>query len=142
MTVEGTTVTAIGGAPLVEDRVYRVAVVRNLFGGLDHIEPLVRFALENPEKVPPADSGREVKVVLVEAFALALWKQLGGFDAVDTDHDGIVTEPEVAAAVARFTAEPPSEITANLLIRALDTDHDQAISRREAEIAEGKTPGS
>jgi 2',3'-cyclic-nucleotide 2'-phosphodiesterase (5'-nucleotidase family) len=140
--VDGTTVTAVAGAPLVEDREYRVALVRNLLTGMDHIEPLVRFAREHPEKVPPADSGRDVKVVLVDAFSIALWKQLGGFDAVDTDHDGIVTEPEIAAAVARFTAEPPSEITANLLVHALDADHDQVISRHDAEIAEGPKGGS
>jgi 2',3'-cyclic-nucleotide 2'-phosphodiesterase (5'-nucleotidase family) len=140
--VNGGTVTAIGGAPLIEDREYRVALVRNLFTGMDHIEPLVRFAREHPEKVPPPDSGRDVKVVLVDAFSIALWKRLGGFDAIDENHDGVVTEPEVAAAVARFTAEPPSDITANLLINALDVDHDQVISRGEAERIEGPKKGA
>ena len=141
-TVEGGEVTAIGGAPLDPEREYRVAMVRNLLAGMDHIEPLVRFAREHPAKVPPEGSGRDVKVVLVDAFSVALWKQLGGFDAVDTDHDGVVTEPEVAAAVARFTAEPPSDVTANLLIHALDADHDQVISRLDAEVAEGPKGGS
>lgn len=142
MRVEGTTVIAVAGAPLDEDREYRVALVRNLMSGMDHIEPLIRFAREHPEKVPPLDSGRDVKVVLVDAFSIALWRQLGGFDAVDTDHDGIVTEPEIAAAVARFTAEPPSDVTANLLVNALDADHDHVISRHDAELVEGPEGGS
>jgi hypothetical protein len=74
----------------------------------------------------------------VDAFSVALWRQLGGFDAVDTDHDGVVTEPEVEAAVARMTAEPPSPVTADLVMHALDLDHDQVISRTDAEAAERK----
>ena len=114
--------------------------MRELLTGMDHIEPLVRFAREHPEKIPHAGSGREVKVVLVDAFSVALWRQLGGFDAVDADHDGVVTEPEVEAAVARMTAEPPSHLTADLVMHALDADHDQVISRTDAETAE-RPPG-
>jgi 2',3'-cyclic-nucleotide 2'-phosphodiesterase (5'-nucleotidase family) len=135
------TVTDLAGAPLAEDREYRVALVRDLLGGMDHIEPLVRFARAHPEQIPPAGSGRGVKMVLVEAFSVALWRHLGGFDAVDANHDGVVTAPEIAAAVARFTAEPPSAITANLLLHALDANHDERVSRSEAE-AVGPSEGA
>ena len=39
----GHRVTAIAGAPLDDAREYRVALVRNLLDGMDHIEPLARF---------------------------------------------------------------------------------------------------
>jgi 2',3'-cyclic-nucleotide 2'-phosphodiesterase (5'-nucleotidase family) len=130
------TVTHIDGKPIVEGREYRVALVRDLFGGLDHIEPLVRFAKANPASVPPAGSGRDVKLVLVDAFSRALWRQLGGFDAVDANHDGMVTEPEVEAAIARATSEAPSALVAHLVIDALDANHDEMISRSEARAAE------
>jgi 2',3'-cyclic-nucleotide 2'-phosphodiesterase (5'-nucleotidase family) len=134
----GRDLVSVAGAPLDDDRVYAVALVRELLVGMDHIEPLVRFAHEHPEKVPPAGSGREVKVVLVDAFSVALWRQLGGFDAVDADHDGKVTEPELEAAVAKMTAEAPSHVTADLVMHALDADHDQVISRADAETVEGR----
>jgi hypothetical protein len=129
-------VTEVRGAPLEEAREYKVALVRDLFLGLDHIDPLTRFAREHPGAIPPAGSGREIKLVLVDACAVALWEQLGGFDAVDANHDGRVTQTEIAAAVARATGEAPSAITADLVIHALDADHDRSISREEAADAE------
>jgi 2',3'-cyclic-nucleotide 2'-phosphodiesterase (5'-nucleotidase family) len=130
-------VTAIDGAPIDLARDYRVALVRDLMLGMDHIEPLARFARDYPERVPPVGSGREIKLVLVDAFSMALWAQLGGFDAVDTNHDGVVTASEVETAVATATGEAPSPITAELLIHALDADHDHVISRAEADAATG-----
>lgn len=135
-------VTAVAGAPLEEDREYRVAVVRNLLDGMDHIEPLVRFAREHPEKVPPAGSGRDVKIVLVDAYARALWQSLGGFDAVDANHDGQVTPSEVATAVARATHTEPSSVAAGLVMHAIDVKHQGAITRDEVDGLEGsEKPG-
>jgi 2',3'-cyclic-nucleotide 2'-phosphodiesterase (5'-nucleotidase family) len=135
--VEGQLVS-IHGAPLDEARDYRIALVRNLFEGLDHIEPLVRFAAENPGRVPPAGSGCDVKMALVNAFSRALWDQCGDFDAIDEDHDGLVDAREIADAVARVTSEPASPITVELLLKALDRDHDHRISRGDAEAARGR----
>ena len=129
---------SVNGAPLDDARDYRVALVRNLFEGLDHIEPLVRFAAENPARVPPAGSGCDVKVALVNALSRALWDQFGDFDAIDADHDGLVDAREIADAVARVTAEPASPITVELLLKALDTDHDHRISRLEVGAAHPK----
>ncbi|MDB4939541.1 MAG: hypothetical protein JWP87_6513 [Labilithrix sp.] len=125
-------VTAVAGTPFDPDREYRIALVRELLMGLDHIEPLVRWATDNPSKVPPAGSGRETKLVLVDAFSVALWRAMGGFDEVDTNHDGVVTEAEVFAAAARVTADAGSHITAGFVVSALDENHDAMISRDEA----------
>jgi 2',3'-cyclic-nucleotide 2'-phosphodiesterase (5'-nucleotidase family) len=124
-------VTAIAGAPLDVDRDYGVAVVRNLLDGMDHIEPLARFGRDQPERLPPHGSGREVKTVLVDAFARALWARLGGFDAVDADHDGRVTATEISEAVARLTHEAPSSVAAALVLHAVDVMHHGAITRDE-----------
>jgi len=118
-------------AALDDAREYRVAVVRNLLDGMDHIEPLVRFAHAHPERVPPPTSGRDVKHVLVDAFAVELWRKLGGFDAIDENHDGVLTEPEVADAIARVTREAPSHVAAQLLVGAIDTNADGTITPSE-----------
>ncbi|MGK3976000.1 5'-nucleotidase C-terminal domain-containing protein [Sorangium sp. So ce118] len=124
--------TAIGGRPLVDDREYRIALVRGLLGGMDDIAPLVRFAQEHPEKVPPADSGREPKLVLVESFAVELWRQLGTFEAIDADRDGAVSAEELKAAVSRVTAETPSEVVVGEMLKAFDRDGDRRVTRGEA----------
>ena len=126
-------VTAIAGSPLNADRDYRVAIVRNLLAGMDHIEPLVRFGHEHPGRVPPDGSGRDVKIVLVAAFARALWQRLGGFDEVDANHDGQVTPSEIESAVARFTHTQPSPLAAGLVLNAIDVKHQGAITRDEVE---------
>ena len=114
MAVDGPdgSVSAIDGAPIDLRSGLRIAVVRDLLVGLDHVEPLVAFGRAHPEKVPPTGSGRDVKMLLVEAFCIALWRKLGAFDAVDTNHDGVVSESEVAAAIARILDEPPSPVAA------------------------------
>jgi 2',3'-cyclic-nucleotide 2'-phosphodiesterase (5'-nucleotidase family) len=112
-------------------REYRVAIVRNLLSGMDHIDPLVAWATAHPEAIPPPLTGRDVKHVLVDAFAVELWRKLGGFDQIDANHDGVITEPEVAAALARVTAEAPSHVTARLLVHAIDTNADDVISPSE-----------
>ena len=134
----GAVLVSVDGRPLDEARVYRVALVRNLFEGMDHIEPLVRFARERPAAIPPPGSGRDVKVVLVEAFARALWAAFGPFESIDENHDGAIDAREVADAIARATAEPASPITVELLMRSLDVDRDHVISRAEAERALAK----
>ncbi len=126
-------VTAVGGAPLDPAREYCVATVRVLFDGMDGIEPLVRFARENPGRVPPRDSGRELKLILVEAFSLALWRSIGHFEDIDTDHDMQVSADELRAAIARATHEPAVPLIVEGILRALDADHDGFISRDEAE---------
>jgi hypothetical protein len=134
-------VIAIAGAPLEDERLYRVAVVRDLFFGLDHIEPLSRYGRENADTIPPSGSGREIKVILVQAFALALWRSLGGFEAVDTNHDGIVTEGELEAAIAKVHGEAPSKVAAELVLHAVDRDHDDRITREEGDPSSPrKTP--
>jgi hypothetical protein len=132
---------SIDGRPLDDAREYRVALVRNLFEGMDHIEPLVRYARESPARIPPAGSGRDVKMVLVDAFSHALWEQFGTFEAIDENHDGTIDAQEIADAITRATAEPASPITVELLMRAIDADHDHLISRADAEAASTRHVG-
>lgn len=125
--------THIAGEPVDLDRSYRIALVRNLLTGMDHIEPLESFGHEHPERIPREGSGREVKVVLVDAFSRELFQRLGHFELLDTDRDGKLSESELATAVSNLTAAPASPITIDLLLRAIDADADRSISRQEAE---------
>jgi hypothetical protein len=120
------------GEPFDPARTYRVALVRNLLVGLDHVEPLERWAKEHPEAVPPAGSGRAIKIALVDAFSIAIWRSLGGFDRVDANHDDVIDESELEAAIARVQGQPPSALTAGLVMHALDANHDEKVSREEA----------
>ncbi|HVY48937.1 MAG TPA: 5'-nucleotidase C-terminal domain-containing protein [Minicystis sp.] len=129
--------TRVAGAPLDPARDYKVALVRNLFEGMDHIEPLVRFAREHPERVPKPTTGRDAKLLLLDALCRALFRELGDLDAIDANHDGFLDASEMAAAIARVTAEPASAITVDLMMRALGAERGQALSRAAAVAARG-----
>lgn len=125
--------TSIDGQPLEEDRLYSVALVRELLFGLDHVEPLVAWGKANTALIPPAGSGREPKMLLVQSFAVSIWRELGGFDALDVDHDDKVTPSELLGALSRrHPSAAPSPVLADLVLRALDRDADRVISRTDA----------
>lgn len=124
--------SCVDPATLDDARTYRVALVRNLFVGMDHNEPLMQFAHDRPVAIPPAGTGRDIKLLLAESFAVELWKKLGGFDQIDTNHDGAVDEAEVMAALARITGHAPSHVVAQLLVHTLDKDRDDRVTRAEA----------
>lgn len=134
----GDALVEIAGEPISDERIYRIAIMRNLMTGMDHIEPLVQYAKAVPACLPAEGSGREIKVVLVDAFSRELWRQLGSFESLDTDQDGSISGSEIAAAVSRVTAAPASKITVEILMRTLDADHDQMISREEAQAVRRK----
>lgn len=128
---DGGVITAVGGAPFDPAREYQVATVRLLLAGLDGIDALRGFARAHPERIPPTDSGRELKALLVETFALGLWRAIEPFEAIDRDGDGAISPDELRAAVARHDAHAPAMLVEGM-IRALDADGDQVITRAEA----------
>ncbi|KAI9032324.1 Metallo-dependent phosphatase-like protein [Hyaloraphidium curvatum] len=122
---------SVAGQPFDEKKVLRVALIQRFLEGMDNIEPIVEFANANPHMVPRKDAGRDVKEVLVEGFARSLWGQLGTFEAMDADGDQKLDASEIAAAVERRAREPASEITVELLIRALDKNDDHMVDKQE-----------
>ena len=136
MTVDEThRVTHIAGAPVDPSREYAVALVRNFLDGLDHIEPLSKFGREHPERIPESGCGRDAKQILIEAFSLSLYRQLAPFDVIDANHDGRISKNELEAAIAVVTHEVRSPVIASLVMGAVDTNHDELISRDESVAA-------
>ena len=133
VTESGGALLSVAGQPFDPARLYRIAIMRNLMFGMDHLEPLVEYTKRHPERVPPDGSGRDIKVVLVDAFSVAMWKQLGPFVGVDSDHDGRVSTSELASAVSKLTAAPASPITIDLVMKAIDRNHDGVISEEESD---------
>ncbi|RYZ66745.1 MAG: hypothetical protein EOP08_04270 [Proteobacteria bacterium] len=127
---------SVQGEPFDPARIYRVALVRNFFTGMDGVLPLVEFARASPGAIPAVGSGREVKLVLLSSFARSLWSQLGGFDRLDTDGDGMLTAADLERALAETSTAGSAAATAGILLRALDLDHDGGLDREDAERAQ------
>jgi 2',3'-cyclic-nucleotide 2'-phosphodiesterase (5'-nucleotidase family) len=133
---------AVADAPFDAARRYRVALVRELCFGLDHVTPLIAYATAHPGAVPLPGGARTPKELLVRSFAMSLWNQLGGFEALDTNHDGRVDTAEVASALSRERHGQPVVRVAELVVHALDSDHDEAVSPDEAVAATPQDPRS
>lgn len=126
------TIASVGGAPFDPAKTYRVATVRVLFDGLDGITSLLRYREAHPERVPSADSGRELKLIVLEAFAIELWQSLGGFDAVDLDRDARISVDELRTAAERVTKNVPHPRLLDGVLKLLDRDRDGSISAIES----------
>lgn len=125
-------ILSVAGQPFDRDRIYKIAIMRNLMIGMDHIDPLVAYAEKYPSRLPPEGSGRDIKMVLVDAFSVSLWQQLGQFSGIDSDGDGRVSSGELSQAVSRLTSQPASPITVDLVMKAVDQNHDGVISEDES----------
>jgi hypothetical protein len=128
------------GLTVDEAREYRVATVRVLFDGMDNVAALARFAQASPGRIPPRDSGRELKMIVVEAFSLALWREVGGFERCDADGDARVSIDELRAALAEASGEPAPKLLVDGIMGALDTDRDGAISAAESQAHDARSP--
>lgn len=127
------TLRVLAGEAFDPARTYRVATVRVLFDGLDGITSLLAFREAHAARIPPTDSGRELKLIVVDAFALELWRSLERFAALDADGDERVTADEIRAAAARVSRDVPHEMLLEGLIHLFDRDGDGVISRDEAQ---------
>jgi hypothetical protein len=84
----------IQGKPFHPDRLYMTALPSKVFEGIDNHVPLLQWAAEH-KVVVEADDWKPAKVILVETFSALIWLELGSFDKIDANGDGVLTREEV-----------------------------------------------
>lgn len=126
-------VLRVRGEPFDAARLYRVALVRNLFTGMDGVQPLVDYARAYPDAIPPIGSGRDVKLALLEGFARAAWQRLGGLAGLDRDGDGVVNAAEFERGLCH-DGDGSSAVIAQVLLRALDQNGDGQMTRDDDDL--------
>ena len=114
------------------EKLYHVALPRNLCKGLFNIKPLVTWAESTPGSLPAEDDFVPAMNCVLLRHSYALWRRLGEFDDIDTNHDGVITVDEVRDAITRRRGgvEPPKILLDNVM-EALDADHSGTINRDE-----------
>lgn len=88
-------ILTIQGEPFDLNRSYLVALPTQFFQGIDHHAPLLDWAADNNNYQLDLDSAYPSKLVIVQLFSSLIWLQLGSFDEIDTNHDGVITIDEV-----------------------------------------------
>jgi hypothetical protein len=100
--------------------------------GLDRITPLEQLFSARPERVPAAGSGRPPRLILLDALVRRRLEALGGFDALDADHDGRISREDLTRAMTEREGAP-SPATVSLVISTLDANRDETLTRDETE---------
>jgi hypothetical protein len=111
------------------ERMYSVAIPRNLFGGFCEIRPLMEFAESN--EMPGSDNFWFTFNLVISHFSKSIWLNLGSFRELDLDGDGIIDRYEIKRAVREHTGREPSDVYVKNLMTALDFDNDGTITREE-----------
>jgi Ca2+-binding EF-hand superfamily protein len=89
-------IESIGGEPFDPEEKYLTTFPGQFFDGIDNHESLLEWAKENNIRVDN-ESGKPVKLAIIEMFAALLWLDMGSFADIDKDGDGIITRDEVKA---------------------------------------------
>ena len=128
---------SVGGAEFDPDRVYTVALPRNLMRGFCGIQPLVDLGAELSD-VLDGDSYVPALNLVIAYFAKDLWRRIGrSFEQIDRDGDGVLSREELANAFARKHGRYPSKPLMNNLLAAFGLDG----SEIEAEGQDGYEGG-
>ena len=122
-------VISVRGEPLDPEKLYHVALPRNLCKGLFNIKPLVTWA--EATDLPAEDDFVPAMNCVLLRHSYALWRRLGEIDEIDTNHDGVITRDEVAEALQRRRGVAPPKILLDNVMEALDADHSGTINRDE-----------
>lgn len=126
--------TVCGGKPFDEKRVYQVGVLFMVMTGVDDVEPLVKYAEENPQLFPidkSAEMGRPAKLLLVDYMSKAILFQLGGFKEIDADDKGFINKDDITRAVEKHFSKSVGKIVVNNILKSADINEDGVISREE-----------
>lgn len=123
-------IVSIAGKPLDPDRLYLTAVPYQFFQGIDNHEPLLKWAAEakpslNDETSVPA------KQLVVEVCSAQIWLQLGSFDEIDFNQDGVLTRDEIQARVEHVVGQTVTDLIVDQILAVGDINGDGTVTPLE-----------
>jgi len=131
-------IESVGGKPFDPDQLYLTAMPAQFFDGIDNHKPLLDWAAGQAGPRPSLEeSAVPAKMVLVEVFSALLWLQLGSFDEIDENHDGILQYDEVKARVLElYGDESVAELVLQNMFSVADMSGDATITPLEMMIVQ------
>ena len=121
-------IETIQGQPMDPDQRYLTALPAKAFGGMDNLVPLLEWAKCQSSLACDEEAGRPAKMLIVEMFAALLWLEMGSFEQIDTDGDGILTRDEVKERAAVVFGEEVADLVVESIMNVADLHHTGTIS--------------
>ena len=122
------TLTHIDHSPIEHSREYQVGVILLSLNGMNRNQPLIDWANENAEKIPPEEAARHAKDLIVECCSMEIIGRLGEFQELDIDGDGLLSISEIKTAMSKFLKRDVSEMEVLNFMEALDKDKSGSLS--------------
>jgi Ca2+-binding EF-hand superfamily protein len=115
------TIRSIRGQAFDRNAMYLTALPSQWFEGLDNHVPLLEWAKTANVEVD-SENGKPAKVVVVEVFASLLWLEMGSFDEIDTNSDGVLTREEVRVRAAEFFGIQVADLVVDNVFAVADSN--------------------
>jgi 2',3'-cyclic-nucleotide 2'-phosphodiesterase (5'-nucleotidase family)/Ca2+-binding EF-hand superfamily protein len=129
-------IITIRGQPFDPDELYLTALPLHFFRGIDNHKPLLDWAKVNCE-VHDDESAIPAKQVLVEVFSALLWLQLGSFEKIDRNKDGVLHKDEVHERVKHvFGMDSVADLVVDSIFSVADMSNDGTITPLEMMVTQ------
>ena len=115
------TIKSIGGRPYNPDAKYLTALPWQWLYGMDNHVPLLDWVKEE-NVVVEKECAKPGKVVVVEVFSALLWLELGSFDSIDLNGDGVLTRDEIRLRSAEVFGSEVADLVVDNVFSVADLD--------------------
>jgi Ca2+-binding EF-hand superfamily protein len=120
-------IVALKGKPFDPDELYLTALPGKFFRGMDNHAPLLEWAKEN-NILLDEENGRNAKELIVELFSALLWLEMGSFETIDKDGDGVLTREEVRQRSVEVFGEEVADLVVDNVFSVADLNHKGCIT--------------
>ena len=114
-------VRSIGGKAFDRNNKYLTSLPWQWLDGMDNHVPLLEWA-KKENIVAEEDSAKPGKIVVVEVFAALLWLELGSFDSIDLNGDGVLTRDEIRHRAVEIFGSEVADLVVDNVFSVADLD--------------------
>ena len=128
----------VAGETFQPNRSYLTALPFLLLSGLDNHTPLLEWAQVNGiQPKHGEESGIPAKMIIINVFSMLLWLQLGSFEDIDKNKDGVVCRQDVKKRVLEvYGDDTVADLVVNSIFSVADMNNDGTISPLEMMIVQ------
>jgi Ca2+-binding EF-hand superfamily protein len=125
---ENDCIRTIRGQSMLPDQKYLTALPASILTGMDNLIPLVNWVKAQNGLICHEDAGRPAKMLIVELFSALLWLEMGSFQDIDTNHDGVLTREEVKERASKVFGDDVAELVMESIMNVADLKSTGTIS--------------